>query len=70
MQAETAIRTYGYEYDVERAESLRQVSADVETFTVDRGDRHTKHDTILRAVLLHSTFILHVGSREFTNIPI
>jgi len=45
MQTQT-IWTYGYEYNIKHTKSLRQISTDVETFTIDRGYCYTKHDTI------------------------
>lgn len=64
MQTQT-IWTYGHKHDVKYTESVRQVPTDVEAFTINRGYCHTEHDTIFRAMLLHSTFILYIGSRKF-----
>jgi len=65
MQTQT-VGTYGYEYNIKHTKSLRQISTDVKTFTIDRGYCYTKHDTIFRAMLLYSTFIFYIGSRKFT----
>lgn len=64
MQTQT-IWTDGNKYDVKCIESVRQISTDVKAFTINRDYCHTEHDTIFRAMLLHSTLILHIGSRKF-----
>lgn len=66
MQIET-VGTYGHEHDVKCTESVRRISTDVEALAFDRGHCYTEHDTIFRVVLLHSTLILHVGSRKFAT---
>lgn len=66
MQTQT-IWTYGHKYDVKYIESVRQISTDVKAFTINRDYCYTEHDTIFRAMLLHSTLVLYIGSRKYSD---